>query len=103
MTTLTIDKIDERLENQIGEQARRFGISQVELARRILRDYLFPAPVDDAKNDDAAPTKKRAQVARLSEVDAENTRRQSGWGCLKGQVWMADDFDAPLDDFKEYM
>jgi len=24
-------------------------------------------------------------------------------GCLKGQIWMADDFDAPLEDFKDYM
>jgi len=24
-------------------------------------------------------------------------------GCMKGKIWMADDFDAPLDDFKEYM
>ncbi|MDR1213632.1 MAG: DUF2281 domain-containing protein [Propionibacteriaceae bacterium] len=22
---------------------------------------------------------------------------------MKGRMWMADDFDAPLDDFKEYM
>ena len=22
-------------------------------------------------------------------------------GCMKGKMWMADDFDAPLDDFKE--
>jgi len=26
-----------------------------------------------------------------------------GRGCMKGKMWMADDFDAPLDDFKEYM
>jgi hypothetical protein len=26
------------------------------------------------------------------------------FGCMKGTViWMADDFNAPLDDFKEYM
>jgi len=25
------------------------------------------------------------------------------FGCMKGQIWMADDFDAPLDDFEEYM
>jgi len=25
------------------------------------------------------------------------------FGCLKGQIWMADDFDAPLEDFKDYM
>jgi DNA-damage-inducible protein J len=24
-------------------------------------------------------------------------------GCMKGQIQMSDDFDAPLDDFKEYM
>ena len=24
-------------------------------------------------------------------------------GALKGQIWIADDFDAPLDDFKNYM
>jgi len=26
-----------------------------------------------------------------------------GRGCMKGKMWMADDFDAPLEDFKEYM
>jgi len=25
------------------------------------------------------------------------------FGCLKGQIKMADDFDEPLEDFKEYM
>jgi hypothetical protein len=27
----------------------------------------------------------------------------SGFGCLKGKIHMSADFDAPLDDFKEYM
>ena len=26
-----------------------------------------------------------------------------GRGCMKGKMWMAEDFNAPLDDFKEYM
>lgn len=26
-----------------------------------------------------------------------------GRGCLKGKMRMAEDFDAPLDDFKDYM
>ena len=25
------------------------------------------------------------------------------FGSAKGQVWMSDDFDAPLDDFEDYM
>ena len=24
-------------------------------------------------------------------------------GSAKGQIWMSDDFDQPLDDFKDYM
>lgn len=26
-----------------------------------------------------------------------------GFGCLKGKISMSADFDAPLDDFKDYM
>ncbi len=26
-----------------------------------------------------------------------------GFGCLKGQIIMADDFDAPLEEFADYM
>jgi prevent-host-death family protein len=26
-----------------------------------------------------------------------------GRGCLKGKIWMSDDFDEPLECFKEYM
>jgi len=28
---------------------------------------------------------------------------EEAMGCMRGQFWMADDFDAPLEDFKEYM
>ncbi|MHC6202648.1 DUF2281 domain-containing protein [Breznakiellaceae bacterium SP9] len=31
------------------------------------------------------------------------TPRERVFGCAKGQFRMADDFDAPLDDFKDYM
>jgi len=24
-------------------------------------------------------------------------------GCMKGKMWIADDFDAPMEDFEEYM
>ena len=25
------------------------------------------------------------------------------YGSMAGEIWMSDDFDAPLEDFKEYM
>jgi hypothetical protein len=31
------------------------------------------------------------------------TSRRDAFGIWRGQVWMADDFDAPLDDLQEYM
>lgn len=34
---------------------------------------------------------------------AERTSWPCQAGSAKGKVWMAPDFDAPLDDFKEYM
>jgi DNA-damage-inducible protein J len=30
-------------------------------------------------------------------------RRPMQYDCLKGRIRMADDFDAPLEDFREYM
>lgn len=34
---------------------------------------------------------------------AQQARKKPFSGLLKGRVRIADDFDAPLDDFKEYM
>jgi hypothetical protein len=29
--------------------------------------------------------------------------KNRGYGSLKGKVWMSEDFNEPLEDFKEYM
>jgi Protein of unknown function (DUF2281) len=31
------------------------------------------------------------------------SQRLKGFGCLKGKIWMAPDFDEPLNDLTEYM
>jgi hypothetical protein len=38
---------------------------------------------------------------RLPTLAEQHGRRV--FGCAKGQFWMADDFDAPLEEFKDYM
>jgi hypothetical protein len=47
------------------------------------------------------------QLFPLEEVEeahqAPADERRPVFGCAKGQFWMADDFDAPLEEFKEYM
>ncbi|MCL2054088.1 MAG: DUF2281 domain-containing protein [Oscillospiraceae bacterium] len=30
-------------------------------------------------------------------------RRKALFGCMKGKTWTADDFNAPLDEMREYM
>ena len=30
-------------------------------------------------------------------------KKRGGYGSLKGKIWMSPDFDAPLEDMKEYM
>jgi prevent-host-death family protein len=41
------------------------------------------------------------EVVQLVPVARLKRRRQ--FGSAKGLIWMADDFDAPLEDFKDYM
>jgi len=38
-----------------------------------------------------------------SKVSNGKQARSAMRGCLKGKVWMADDFDAPLEEVQEYM
>jgi len=40
-------------------------------------------------------------VARLISFRPTGWKRKAG--NAKGKIWMAEDFDAPLDDFKDYM
>ncbi len=41
-------------------------------------------------------------VARVVPPETE-ARKPPLFGALKGQIWIADDFDEPLEEFQEYM
>jgi len=40
--------------------------------------------------DEVQPARKKIPLSEL-------------YGCFKGKIWMADDFDAPLEEMQEYM
>jgi len=44
-------------------------------------------------------------LEELSTRDSAKKKqtKERPFGVLSGKIWMADDFDAPLDDFKDYM
>lgn len=51
------------------------------------------------------PLQKQIQVLEFTQFLIHKNASQSTpslWGLLKGQIFLSDDFDAPLDEFKEY-
>ena len=38
-----------------------------------------------------------------SKAAKQEQKKEREFGCVKGDYWMAEDFDAPLEDFKDYM
>jgi prevent-host-death family protein len=46
-------------------------------------------------------TQNNQPILKLIQFSQPSKRRQRG--SAKGQIWMAPDFDEPLEDFREYM
>jgi len=42
-------------------------------------------------------------ILTFTPNEAPKSGKRGGYGSVKGDYWMADDFNAPLDDFKDYM
>ena len=61
------------------------------------------------KGEEIVITKDNKPVAKISPIAPLSTRRVAPVlrplkrGSAKGKVWMSDNFDEPLEDFKEYM
>jgi len=72
-----------------------------------------PVSLDDAKSRlaeliGAALRGETVSIALDDEqsvqlVPVVRRRRAGKFGSARGQIWMADDFDAPLDEFKEWL
>lgn len=58
-----------------------------------------------SSGEDIVIVRDSTPVARITALPEDApTEREGGFGSGKyALVYMADDFDAPLDDFKEYM
>jgi prevent-host-death family protein len=48
-------------------------------------------------------TKDAQPVVKLSPLKPIPKRHRAKAGSAKGLVWISEDFDEPLEDFKEYM
>lgn len=55
-----------------------------------------------AEGEEFTITQNGQPKAKLSAVSS-HPRPQARAGSLPGGIWLSPDFDAPLDDYKEYM
>jgi DNA-damage-inducible protein J len=96
MATTNINiRIDSEVKSKAQKLFNKFGLDMTTAINLFLRQSIrtnsIPFPVSD-------------QPVRPSGVAEENKpAKRNGYGSLKGKIRMAPDFDAPLEDFKEYI
>jgi hypothetical protein len=69
--------------------------------RQIVMDFLDVMTVQKRRNEDTVPFEDF--INQIKENDSEGSEKKPlKFGMMKGTFLMADDFDAPLDDFEDY-
>ena len=84
-------RVDEITKQQFDMICDRIGISPSNALSVFIKGVInfngIPFSVVDPTYETSKPKMSRADM----------------FGCMRGQFMMADDFDEPLEDFKEYM
>ena len=87
-------RIDEATKQQFDKVCESIGISPSNALGMFIKGVI---------NYNGIPFSAVAIPEQVGKTPRETVRQRFGRGCMKGKMWMADDFDAPLEDFKEYM
>jgi addiction module RelB/DinJ family antitoxin len=82
-------RIDEATKQQFDKVCEKIGISPSNAISMFIKGVI---------NNNGIPF----NVVAPPEQSPKMTK-ESMFGCMRGKMWMAEDFDAPLDDFREYM
>jgi len=91
MTTTTLNiRVDSDIKSNAQKLFAQFGLDMTSAINMFLRQAL---------RERAIPF---AVTARVSDAPQTSVKTPK-FGSAKGKIWMADDFDAPLEDFAEYM
>ncbi|MCL2035239.1 MAG: DUF2281 domain-containing protein [Oscillospiraceae bacterium] len=70
----------------------------------VLNTNTLPEPLLRMIHTEKVTAREADGIISLIPVGMPKKRPRSEMrGILKGKVWMADDFDAPLEEMKEYM
>jgi addiction module RelB/DinJ family antitoxin len=89
MSVQVSTNIDEITKTQFDSVCASIGITPSNVLSILIKGVI---------NHNGIPFNTAAQLQIKPKMS-----RESVFGCMRGQFKMTDDFDAPLDDFKEYM
>jgi DNA-damage-inducible protein J len=88
-------RIDSEVKSKAQKLFSKFGLDMTTAVNLFLRQSIrtksIPFPISDQP------------VTPSRQAGKNKPAKRNGYGCLKGKIRMAPDFDAPLEDFKEYM
>ena len=88
---MPVSNIDIYVDSEVKEQAQlvfaSLGLDMTTAVNIFLRQSIFQRSLPFA-------------VTALPKLPERRTPKLGGWD---GKIWMSDDFDAPLEDFEDYM
>lgn len=92
--------LSSQLESRLVSAARLHGLTPDAYAEFLLRRVLpdVSTPTEQQTPD---PIGLASETIKPNDFDDEENRPR--FGSAKGLITMSDDFDEPLEDFKEYM
>jgi len=92
MSVQVSTRIDEKTKKQFDQVCDRIGISPSNALSLFIKGVI---------NHNGIPFSAVAPQAVRPPFEYGSMSRESVFGCMRGQFKIADDFDAPLEDFKE--
>ena len=89
MSVQVSTRIDEITKKQFDKVCEFIGVSPSNALNMLIKGVI---------DYNGIPFNAVAQPEKSHKIS-----RESMLGCMKGKIWMSDDFDEPLEDFEEYM
>lgn len=83
--------------------AGRYTVSMTVVPVKDAKDRLDELLAASAKGEEVVIAREDGSAFKLVPTESPPKKKRGLIGSAKGKVWMADDFDEPLEDFKEYM
>ena len=109
---MSITQIKINTDNNLNSQAQAIlddlGLDMTTAFNLFLRQVVYKEPLPFIDIEPKKTFKMRTGVidpAKLSYEDKVSMQKSriATRDIMKGEIWMSDDFDAPLDDMEEYM